>query len=337
MRLARAFARQERSLAVQSVILTGARAAGFVLTFAIPLVLVRIFSQDEFGVYKQVFLISATLVPICNLGLNASLFYFVPRDGGRGQRFVHQALALLSLAGAAAGLALVVAGDVVAAALAGGFGLLAASPADRRWAASALLGTASGVGLLLAASLVTAVYSDYAISVLPLAFVTIGGAVQRLGEALGGKGARLAVGASVAVLVAGVLPGTVSHASDGTRLDPRPAHDHIRAAAERGSRAPVFAPVPELHRFYAPTLAFVELPYGTARLERALAEDGEFWLIGFYHREGLVLAGDDVDAWIRTHCHSVLRTQRPRLDYRVYRVELHWCGHDRRPDARVTP
>lgn len=117
MRLARAFARQERSLAVQSVILTGARAAGFALTFAIPLVLVRIFSQDEFGVYKQVFLISATLVPICNLGLNASLFYFVPRDGGRGQRFVHQALALLSLAGAAAGLALVVAGDVVASAL----------------------------------------------------------------------------------------------------------------------------------------------------------------------------------------------------------------------------
>lgn len=117
MRLVRGFARQERSLAVQSVILTGARAAGFALTFAIPLVLVRIFSQDEFGVYKQVFLISATLVPIFNLGLNASLFYFVPRDGGRGQRFVHQALALLSLAGAAAGLALVLGGDAVAAAL----------------------------------------------------------------------------------------------------------------------------------------------------------------------------------------------------------------------------
>jgi len=226
---------------------------------------------------------------------------------------------------------------VIAAAISGGVGLLAASPADRRWAASALLGAATGTGLLLAASLVTAVYSDYAISILPLAFVTIGGAVQRLGEALGRKGARIAVGASLAVLVAGVLPGTVSHASDGTRLDPRPAHEHIRAVAERGVHAPVFAPVPELHRFYSPALPFVELPSSTARLERALVENGGFWLIGFYHREGLVLAGHDVDDWIRAHCHSVLRTQRPRLDYRVYRVELHWCGHDRRPDARVTP
>ncbi|HEX7120388.1 MAG TPA: oligosaccharide flippase family protein [Longimicrobiales bacterium] len=112
-----AWRKQESSLAVQSVILTAARAAGFALTFAIPLVLVRVFSQDEFGVYKQIFLISATLVPLFNLGLSASLFYFVPRDGGRGQRYVLQALALLALAGAAAGAGLALGGDVLAAAL----------------------------------------------------------------------------------------------------------------------------------------------------------------------------------------------------------------------------
>lgn len=226
---------------------------------------------------------------------------------------------------------------VVAAALAGGLGLLAARPADRRWAAMALLGAVSGAGMLVVASLVTAVYSDYAISILPLAFVTIGGAVQRVGEAIGGNRARAVVAACVAVLIAGVLPGTASHASDGTRLDPRPAHEHIRAAVERGLDAPVYAPVPELHRFHSPALRFAELPESPARLDRALADAGGFWLIGFYHREGLVLAGDGVDAWIRAHCHSVLQTQRPRLDYRVYRVELHWCGHDRRPDGRVTP
>ncbi|HEX6938520.1 MAG TPA: lipopolysaccharide biosynthesis protein [Longimicrobiales bacterium] len=102
---------------MQSVILTAARAAGFALTFAIPLVLVRVFSQEEFGVYKQVFLLAATLVPLFDLGLSASLFYFVPRDGGRGQRYVLQALALLTLAGAVAGLALALGGELVAAAL----------------------------------------------------------------------------------------------------------------------------------------------------------------------------------------------------------------------------
>ncbi len=225
---------------------------------------------------------------------------------------------------------------VVAAAIAGGLGLLATRPADRRWAAMALLGAATGIGLLVVASLVTAVYSDYAIAILPLAFVTIGGAVQRLGEALERKAARIVIGACVAVLAAGVLPGTVSHASDGTRLDPRPAHEYIRAAIERGVHAPVYAPVPDLHRFHSPAIPFAELPASPARLDRALAEAGGFWLVGFYHREGLILAGDGVDAWIRANCHSVLRTQRPRLDYRVYRVELHWCGHDRQ-DGRGTP
>ncbi len=98
--------RREESLAVQSVILTGARVVGFVFTFAIPLVLVRVFDQATFGDYKQLFLISGTVIPILSLGLWASIFYFVPRDEGEGQRYVLQALGLLSLSGGLAGVIL---------------------------------------------------------------------------------------------------------------------------------------------------------------------------------------------------------------------------------------
>jgi O-antigen/teichoic acid export membrane protein len=104
----RVLGRREDSLAVQSLILTAARAAGFIITFAIPLVLVRVFDQDGFGLYKQLFLIVGTAVPILNLGLYASIFYFVPRDGGDGQRYIVQALGLLTLTGALAAMLLIV-------------------------------------------------------------------------------------------------------------------------------------------------------------------------------------------------------------------------------------
>ena len=103
--------RREESLAVQSIILTAARTVGFALTFVIPILLVRQFSQTEFGIYKQVFLVSGTLIPILNLGLYASIFYFVPRDGGDGQRFILQAVALLGVTGALAAVGLLVAAE----------------------------------------------------------------------------------------------------------------------------------------------------------------------------------------------------------------------------------
>lgn len=101
--------RQEESLAVQSIILTAARTAGFAITFAIPIVLVRVFDQEQFGVYKQLFLIAATAIPVLNLGMYASVFYFVPRDEGEGHRYIVQAIGLLSLTGGLAGLGLALA------------------------------------------------------------------------------------------------------------------------------------------------------------------------------------------------------------------------------------
>ena len=110
----RVLGRREDSLAVQSIILTAARAVGFIITFAIPLVLVRVFDQDGFGLYKQLFLIVGTAVPILNLGLYASIFYFVPRDGGDGQRYIVQAAGMLALAGSVAAIVLILSAEWLA-------------------------------------------------------------------------------------------------------------------------------------------------------------------------------------------------------------------------------
>ena len=50
-------------------LLTAGRALAFAVTFATPLVLVRIFDQAEFGIYKQLFVVYATFAAIAQLGM----------------------------------------------------------------------------------------------------------------------------------------------------------------------------------------------------------------------------------------------------------------------------
>ena len=59
-------------------VLAAGRVPGLVVAFAIPLVLARVFDQTEFGTYKQLFLIYATLFGLAQLGMAESLYYFVP-------------------------------------------------------------------------------------------------------------------------------------------------------------------------------------------------------------------------------------------------------------------
>ena len=86
--------------------LTAARVVGFAVAFAVPLILVRTFSQAEFGVYKQVFLIVGSLATVLGLGLNASLYYFLPQDEGEGTRYIVHASLLTTVVAAMAALAL---------------------------------------------------------------------------------------------------------------------------------------------------------------------------------------------------------------------------------------
>ena len=72
------------------------RSVGFAAAFAIPIVLSRMLDQTEFGTYKQLFLIYATLFGVAQLGMAECLYYFIPKDStGAGQ---HIASALATLA-----------------------------------------------------------------------------------------------------------------------------------------------------------------------------------------------------------------------------------------------
>jgi len=81
-------------------LMTG-RMAGFVLTFFIPVVLVRVFDQTQFGTYKQIFLIYATFFGVAQLGMAESLYYFIPSDPKHASKYIMNAVLALLAAGLA--------------------------------------------------------------------------------------------------------------------------------------------------------------------------------------------------------------------------------------------
>jgi len=88
------------------VILVSGRMLGFIAAFLIPVILARVFNQNDFGSYKQLFLIYATLFGIAQLGMAESLYYFLPMDKERSGVFVFNALLVMGMAGALAALLL---------------------------------------------------------------------------------------------------------------------------------------------------------------------------------------------------------------------------------------
>jgi O-antigen/teichoic acid export membrane protein len=91
----------EPSVFKPALILTAGRTLGFVASFAMPIVLVRVFSQGEFGTYKQLFLIYATLYSIGQCGMAESLFYFLPGNPPRAGGFILNSVLGLALSGGA--------------------------------------------------------------------------------------------------------------------------------------------------------------------------------------------------------------------------------------------
>lgn len=222
--------------------------------------------------------------------------------------------------------------ELVAAALVGVAYLYASRHAgDRRWACMAGLGAGVTLAALLTSSLKTDVYADYAMGMLPLVFVTVGGAAQRIGDRLPVRPAAYTV-AAVFLIAAGMLPSTVSHMLDGTRFDYRPAFAHIQ---QEGPSHLVLGWPAALQARYAPELRFEELRMTTEQLNDAARQSDGFWLITSHQRYGLVLGNDQVESWIRGNCRTVSETQRMRLDYRQYRVVLHWCGNSSVPSRRT--
>jgi O-antigen/teichoic acid export membrane protein len=71
------------SLTARALWLLIAKVLAFSLSIALPLVLVRRLSQQEFGLYKQAFLVVGTALALLPLGFQMSAFYFLPREKDR--------------------------------------------------------------------------------------------------------------------------------------------------------------------------------------------------------------------------------------------------------------
>ncbi len=98
----------ESSFNRSAVVLVAGRTVGFICRFALAVFLARHLAQVEFGLYKQAFLLQNTFIMLLDLGLPASLYYFLQQDVEARRQYVSQSLPMLALAGVVGGVAVVV-------------------------------------------------------------------------------------------------------------------------------------------------------------------------------------------------------------------------------------
>jgi hypothetical protein len=213
---------------------------------------------------------------------------------------------------------------VAAAATAGVVLLIRAGDARlRRFGWMAVVGSVFTLLALFVLSFRTAIYADYGVAALPLVMVAAAFPVAWLAERLPSAFATLGAAAVAWILIIGILPSTASHLSDGTRFDYRPALAQIDATAPS---IEVLAWPIAIQRAYDPLLHSREIPTTAAALDSALHKYQDLWAITSVKRYGIV--GDDtggIALWLRQNCRQKGEFQRPRLDYRIYRVDLWRC------------
>lgn len=88
------------SLTRQTIFLLVGRILSMPLAFLVPVVLTRVLSVEDFGVYKQVFMIFAVLVPIVDFGITNSLYYLIPKFPDNKNAILLNTLVLQILIGA---------------------------------------------------------------------------------------------------------------------------------------------------------------------------------------------------------------------------------------------
>lgn len=87
-----------RSLSHQVGILTLGRLVSYAVMFVVPLVNVRTLSKEEYGYYRQFWLLFETLSPLLILGFPRSLLYYLPRVESREERSAYITQTALFLA-----------------------------------------------------------------------------------------------------------------------------------------------------------------------------------------------------------------------------------------------
>jgi len=90
---------QEYSLSTQAAYVFIGRISSSILSLVVPIILVRIFSQEEYGLYQQALLISMTFVEVLKWGLINSLFYFYPIDKEKLSELLSQTFYMLLFIG----------------------------------------------------------------------------------------------------------------------------------------------------------------------------------------------------------------------------------------------
>lgn len=211
--------------------------------------------------------------------------------------------------------------SVFSAAVIGSLLLAFSRSPNRRVGVMTIGAVVGGFALLFAASFRTGVYADYGIGMLPLIFAAAAGAVLWAANDHA-SGTRSAV--VLAIIVAGGAPSIVSYFSDGLRFDYRPAYARIKTEQPG---IPVFAWPTALQSEYGPGLKAYELRPDSAYLRQTLAASGEMWAVVSHKRYGIVEdEGRQIERWLGEFCRIVDRYERPRFDYRLYRVELYRCA-----------
>lgn len=83
------------SLSGQAGMVIFGRALAFVFAFLVPVVLVRVVSKEDYGVYREALFVFATFSPILQFGLTQSLYYFYPRRAADRPALITQTHLLL--------------------------------------------------------------------------------------------------------------------------------------------------------------------------------------------------------------------------------------------------
>src|SRR5437764_5494929 len=89
------------ALSKRAALLAVAKVAGYALTLPLPLVLVRVLTQSDFGLYKQAFQVITTMLTLLGLQVALSIYYFLPRYPDRKPHVVMNVLVFYAALGGA--------------------------------------------------------------------------------------------------------------------------------------------------------------------------------------------------------------------------------------------
>ena len=68
------------SLRKQTIYVLSGKIISFIFQFLTPIILVRIFTSDEYGLYQQILTIALLIIPFLNFSLTNSLYYFFSKS-----------------------------------------------------------------------------------------------------------------------------------------------------------------------------------------------------------------------------------------------------------------